>query len=222
MECCSLRTTASLSVGLAPLSSVLASAVCRYQLLLTQRIRDSCSHLGRLLGAVSRVYLSGPIPPSYPKVPFDCSARPFPASSRGWICTSAVSHGSCRSPGMTVFLPGAGRFDVPSYLLPRCWREKSSGTTDVMGRMLWDAPSLTIRTEFFKPEKGRYLHPQWDQRDAALRVNRVITHLEAALLQDFPDDFLWCGSKIGIARQIGNAVPVGLAAALARRVREAL
>jgi len=27
-----------------------------------------------------------------------------------------------------------------------------------MGRMRWDAPSLTIRTEFFKPEKGQYLH----------------------------------------------------------------
>ena len=39
-----------------------------------------------------------------------------------------------------------------------CWAEKPTGTTDVMGRMRWDAPSLTIRTEFFKPEKGQYLH----------------------------------------------------------------
>jgi DNA (cytosine-5)-methyltransferase 1 len=100
--------------------------------------------------------------------------------------------------------PGGGRFDVPVELLPRCWRNKKSGTTDVMGRMRWDAPSLTIRTEFFKPEKGQYLHPQWE---AAHRVNRVITHLEAARLQDFPEDFAWCGSKIQIARQIGNAVP---------------
>jgi DNA (cytosine-5)-methyltransferase 1 len=113
--------------------------------------------------------------------------------------------------------PGGGRFDVPTELLPRCWREKASGTTDVMGRMRWDAPSLTIRTEFFKPEKGQYLHPQWEQDGA--RVNRVITHLEAALLQDFPEDYLWCGTKIEIAKQIGNAVPVGLAAAIARQVR---
>ena len=56
--------------------------------------------------------------------------------------------------------PGGGRFDLPDRLLPRCWREKPAGTTDVMGRMRWGAPSLTVRTEFFKPEKGQYLHPQ--------------------------------------------------------------
>ncbi len=118
--------------------------------------------------------------------------------------------------------PGGGRFDVHPELLPRCWRDKPSGTTDVMGRMRWDAPSLTIRTEFFKPEKGQYLHPQWDAADRSRRVNRVITHAEAAALQDFPEDYLWCGSKVEIAKQIGNAVPVGLAAAVAGQVREAL
>lgn len=115
--------------------------------------------------------------------------------------------------------PGGGRFDLPDELLPPCWRNKPTGTTDVMGRMRWDAPSLTIRTEFFKPEKGQYLHPQWEADNSANRVNRPITHLEAARLQGFADDFLWCGSKIGIAKQIGNAVPVGLAKALAEHLR---
>ncbi|WP_406051334.1 DNA cytosine methyltransferase [Kribbella sp. NBC_00889] len=114
--------------------------------------------------------------------------------------------------------PGGGRFDVPDHLLPRCWREKPTGTTDVMGRMRWDMPSHTIRTEFFKPEKGQYLHPQWD-RAGKHRVNRPITHYEAARLQGFPEDFEWCGTKIGIARQIGNAVPVGLASSIARHVK---
>jgi DNA (cytosine-5)-methyltransferase 1 len=118
--------------------------------------------------------------------------------------------------------PGGGRFDLPDELLPRCWRDKPSGTTDVMGRMRWDAPSLTIRTEFFKPEKGQYLHPQWDRLHRSRRVNRVITHAEAAALQDFGEDHLWCGSKTEIAKQIGNAVPVGLAQAVARQVRAAL
>ena len=71
-----------------------------------------------------------------------------------------------------------------------------------MGRLRWDSPSVTIRTEFFKPEKGRYLHPT---------ENRAITHFEAARLQGFPDDFMWYGSKASIARQIGNAVPVDMA-----------
>ncbi len=128
--------------------------------------------------------------------------------------------------------PGGGRFDVPTELLPRCWREKAAGTTDVMGRMHWDRPSLTIRTEFFKPEKGAYLHPQWspgrqrrgdDPRwikgDAKKSVDRVVTHYEASLIQDFPADYLWVGTKTQIAKQIGNAVPSGLARAIARQVR---
>lgn len=128
--------------------------------------------------------------------------------------------------------PGGGRFDVPTELLPRCWREKPTGTTDVMGRMRWDFPSHTIRTEFFKPEKGAYLHPQWvpgkqrrgdDPRfikgDPKLSVNRVVTHYEASLIQDFPSDYLWVGSKVAIAKQIGNAVPSGLARAIARHIR---
>ena len=81
--------------------------------------------------------------------------------------------------------PGRGRLDLPDHLLSRCWREKPVGTTDVMGRMQWTMPSHTIRTEFFKPEKGAYLHPQWDEVGKH-RVNRPITHFEAALLQDFP------------------------------------
>jgi DNA (cytosine-5)-methyltransferase 1 len=91
-----------------------------------------------------------------------------------------------------------------------------------MGRLEWDKPSLTIRTEFFKPEKGRYLHPQWDPEDPAMRVNRPLTHWEAARIQGFPDDFVWCGSKVDIAKQIGNAVPVGLAAAIARHLRDSV
>ncbi|MGW6027012.1 DNA cytosine methyltransferase [Streptomyces sp. NPDC055099] len=93
------------------------------------------------------------------------------------------------------------------------WDKHISGSGDVMGRLEWHKPSVTIRTEFYKPEKGRYLHPQ---------QHRPLTHYEAALIQGFPREFLWCGSKIQIGRQIGNAVPVPLARALARHVYEAL
>lgn len=105
--------------------------------------------------------------------------------------------------------PGGNRLDIPDELLAPCWRKHSSGSMDVMGRLREDRPSVTIRTEFFKPEKGRYLHPA---------QNRPITHTEAALLQTFPPDFQWCGSKVSIARQIGNAVPVLLAHELGRAI----
>ena len=107
---------------------------------------------------------------------------------------------------------GGNRFDLAENrpdLLPACWRNKKSGTTDVFGRLWWDRPSLTIRTEFYKPEKGRFLHPQ---------QHRPITHREAARLQTFPDGFVFEGSKIEVARQIGNAVPPRLASALAEAV----
>ena len=108
---------------------------------------------------------------------------------------------------------GGNRFDIPYDLLAPCWRSHRTGAGDVMGRLLWDKPSVTIRTEFFKPEKGRYLHPT---------AHRPITHLEAARLQGFPDDYEWCGSKTSIARQIGNAVPLPLGEALGRHILLAL
>jgi DNA (cytosine-5)-methyltransferase 1 len=107
---------------------------------------------------------------------------------------------------------GGNRFDIPFDLLAPCWRTHTSGSADVMGRLHWDAPSVTIRTEFFKPEKGRYLHPEAD---------RAITHLEAALLQGFPREYLWVGSKVAIARQIGNAVPLPLGRAIGKVLAEA-
>ncbi len=115
--------------------------------------------------------------------------------------------------------PGGGRFNLPEDLLPRCWKNKPTGTTDVMGRMRWDEPSLTIRTEFYKPEKGQYLHPQWEAGKDGYRVDRPITHREAALLQTFPDSFQWCGTKIQVAKQIGNAVPPMLAEAIAKHLK---
>ncbi|MFF0004221.1 DNA cytosine methyltransferase [Streptomyces tibetensis] len=93
------------------------------------------------------------------------------------------------------------------------WDRHNSGTGDVMGRLRLNAPSVTIRTEFFKPEKGRYLHPI---------LHRPITHYEAALIQGFPEEFKWCGTKIQIARQIGNAVPIGLAENLAKHIHHHL
>ncbi len=94
-------------------------------------------------------------------------------------------------------------------ITPQCWIRKKSGGTDLFGRLWWDRPSFTIRTEFYKPEKGRYLHPQ---------QHRPITHREAARLQSFPDDFVFVGTKIEIAKQIGNAVPPLLAARIADAV----
>lgn len=112
--------------------------------------------------------------------------------------------------------PGGNRFDLQRNrpdITPQCWINKKSGGTDLFGRLWWDKPSVTIRTEFFKPEKGRYLHPE---------QHRPITHREAARLMSFPDDFSFIGSKIEIAKQIGNAVPPVFASVIANYVTELL
>ena len=112
-----------------------------------------------------------------------------------------------------IIPPGGNRFDlqrIAPELTPGCWIRKTSGGTDLFGRLEWNKPAhCTIRTEFYKPEKGRYLHPSED---------RPITHWEAARLQTFDDDFQWCGTKIRIAVQIGNAVPPVLAEAVAGEI----
>lgn len=110
--------------------------------------------------------------------------------------------------------PGGNRFDLQRNrpdITPACWIKKTSGGTDLFGRLWWDRPSVTIRTEFFKPEKGRYLHPE---------EHRPITHREAARIMSFPDDFIFVGTKTEIARQIGNAVPPIFAKNIAGFVQE--
>lgn len=93
---------------------------------------------------------------------------------------------------------GGNRWNLPPELMPDCWKRKTKGGTDLFGRLWWDKPSVTIRTEFYKPEKGRYLHPV---------EHRPITHREAARLQGFEDDFNFLGKRIEVGIQIGNAVP---------------
>jgi len=113
--------------------------------------------------------------------------------------------------------PGGNRFDLQRAapeLTPACWIRKQSGGTDLFGRLDWDGPArCTVRCEFYKPEKGRYLHPS---------EHRPITHWEAARLQTFPDSFKWSGTKIRVAIQIGNAVPPVFAEAVAKHVMQHL
>ena len=96
---------------------------------------------------------------------------------------------------------GGGRLDLPEELQYDCWKRGTYNGSDVMGRLSWDKPSVTIRTQFYKPDKGRFIHPT---------EHRTITYAEAARIQGFPDNYIWYGGLPSIAKQIGNAVPVPL------------
>lgn len=68
-----------------------------------------------------------------------------------------------------------------------------------------ERPALTVTGYIF----NKFAHPYED---------RYITPREAARLQDFPDTFLFEGTLSSVRQQIGNAVPVRLAHAVARAV----
>jgi DNA (cytosine-5)-methyltransferase 1 len=106
---------------------------------------------------------------------------------------------------------GQGREYLPEYLLADCHKIDSSiiGHRNVYGRMTWDdvAPTITARFDSFT--RGLFGHPE---------QHRSISLREGALLQTFPMDFNFCGTKVEVARQIGNAVPPKLAFAIGKKI----
>lgn len=125
-----------------------------------------------------------------------------------WHVSSALS--AAYDERVRAIPPGGSRRDLPDDLTLNCWRG-TRGHGDVMGRLAWSKPATTVRTEFHRPEKGRFLHPTED---------RSISIREAARLQSFPDSYRFPDdlALATVARQVGNAVPV----ALARAVGEAI
>lgn len=110
---------------------------------------------------------------------------------------------------------GQARDDLPEHLLAQCHKVSSDimGHRNVYGRMTWDAVSPTITARFDSFTRGKFGHP--DQL-------RSISLLEGALLQTFPKSYRFAGTKVDIARQIGNAVPPRFAAAIGRAIAKAI
>lgn len=110
---------------------------------------------------------------------------------------------------------GQARDDLPEHLLADCHKVSSAviGHRNVYGRMAWDdvAPTITARFDSFT--RGKFGHPE---------QLRSISLLEGALLQTFPENYHFTGTKVDIARQIGNAVPPKFAAAIGRSIAKAI
>ncbi len=105
---------------------------------------------------------------------------------------------------------GQGRDSLPEDLRLDCHQNNSTHRhLDVYGRMRWDSPAPTITARFDSFSRGRFGHPELD---------RSITLREGARLQTFPDDFIFSGTKVQVAKQVGNAVPPNLAYAVARQL----
>jgi DNA (cytosine-5)-methyltransferase 1 len=77
-----------------------------------------------------------------------------------------------------------------------------------------DLPSNTIPAHLYK-DGLRHIHPDPEQA-------RSITVREAARLQSFPDDFLFCGANGAKYKMIGNAVPPQFAKYIAHSLASTL
>lgn len=92
-----------------------------------------------------------------------------------------------------------------------CW-EMGGGRTGILRRLSFDEPSLAVLTSPSQKQTER-CHPT---------EARPFTVRENARCQSFPDDWEFCGNVMSQYKQVGNAVPVGLAYEVARSIYEAL
>jgi len=106
---------------------------------------------------------------------------------------------------------------LPMDMRPNCWKNGKHQGNDTFGRLIADLPSVTIRTAAYNPAKGMYIHPF---------ENRGLSTIEMAALQSFPFDWYFKSkgrekvTLVSGGKQIGNAVPPGLAQALGAAIKK--
>ncbi|MEQ1593908.1 MAG: DNA cytosine methyltransferase [Casimicrobium sp.] len=109
--------------------------------------------------------------------------------------------------------PGGSWRDIPHDLLPAGMQKaRKSDHTKRYGRLHPNKLSGTVLTKC-DPHWGTVFLPTQD---------RALTVREAARFQSFPDHYRFLGSRVSQYEQVGNAVPVVMAAAIARSIREHL
>ena len=117
----------------------------------------------------------------------------------------------------SLLFNGSGRpldLDAPAKTLPA---SMGGNATPIIDQL-----HLTDGTEPWVIEYHRRLQSGGKPRKRAPKRMRRLTVQECAALQTFPDNWQWKGPVGARYRQIGNAVPPKLAAAVARAVRESL
>jgi DNA (cytosine-5)-methyltransferase 1 len=131
------------------------------------------------------------------------------------------NHIKCRITGaneerFSYVPPGGGWRDIPMTLRLPCHQvvdTKTGGWPDVYGRLEWHGQCPTITAGFDSFTRGRYGHPE---------QNRSLTLREGAMLQGFPTQFRFYGTRHDVRLQIGNAVPPPVAKAAGEAVARAL
>lgn len=86
-----------------------------------------------------------------------------------------------------------------------------SGFSSCYSRLRADEPAPTLTVNFVHPASNKCIHPY---------QNRALTPREGARIQSFDDDYVFCGSRTQIVRQIGNAVPPLLGKAIGEEIQK--
>lgn len=103
---------------------------------------------------------------------------------------------------------GGGRESWPKELWLEC-HKNHNGHSDVYGRLAWDKLASGLTTRCISYSNGRFGHPE---------QNRALSIRETALIQTFPNSYLFSGSLASRARQIGNAVPPAMSKTIGHHI----
>jgi DNA (cytosine-5)-methyltransferase 1 len=125
-----------------------------------------------------------------------------------------------KSPYAGMLFNGMGRplnLDVVSTTLPASMGGNKTPIVDE--ELLYNEHANNWIEEYHSGLRNGTITPSYN--NAPNRLRRL-TLKEAALIQSFPVEYEFYGSKSAVYKQIGNAVPCGLAEAVANAVKEIL